>query len=63
MTIYDLIQDQAHYGYVVNTRYDAINMLTKMEKYKPERFKEFAYSKATIYHYLDRVQQEQNTYD
>jgi len=63
MTIYDLVQDQAHYGYVVNTRYDWINMLTKMEKHKPERFKEFEYSKATIYHYLDRVQQEQNTYD
>jgi hypothetical protein len=48
---------------VVNSHYDWVNMLTKMEKKKPQRFEEFEYSKATIYHYLDKIQQEQNLYD
>ncbi len=52
-----------HYGWVVNSHYDWVNMLTKMEKNKPQRFEEFQYSKETIYHYLDRIQQEQNLYD
>jgi len=26
-------------------------------------FKEFKYSEATIYHHIDRIQQEQNLYD
>jgi len=34
-----------------------------MEKKNPRRFKEFKYSRATMYHYLDRIQQEQNIYD
>lgn len=53
----------AHYGYIVNTHYDWINMLTKMEHMKPQRFREFQYSKSTIYDYLDRIQNEQNLQD
>ena len=52
-----------HYGWVVNTHYDWINMLSKMKEKKPQRFNDFRYSNQTIYHYLDRVQQEQNVYD
>ena len=52
-----------HYGWVMNTHYDWLNMLTKMEKHKPNRFDEFQYSKATIYYYLDRLQHEQNLHD
>ena len=62
-TQFDLFQDEGHYGWVVDKRYDWINMLDKMQRNKPNRFKEFQYSQATIYHHLDRVQQEQNTYD
>jgi len=62
-TKYDLFQDETHYGWVVDKRYDWINMLTKMEKHKPDRFEEFKYSKETIYYHLDRLQQEQNIYD
>ena len=63
MTIFDLFHNEAHYGKVVNSRYDWINMLTKMQKSKPHRFEEFHYSNATIYHHIDRVQHEQNIYD
>jgi 23S rRNA maturation-related 3'-5' exoribonuclease YhaM len=52
-----------HYGWIVNTHYDWLNMLSKMEQRKPNRFEEFKYSKATIYHYLDRLQHEQNLHD
>jgi hypothetical protein len=62
-TKYDLFQDEAHYGWAVDKRYDWINMLIKMEKHKPDRFEEFKYSKETIYYHLDRLQQEQNIYD
>ena len=62
-TKYDLLQDENHYGWVVDKRYDWINMLTKMKENKPQRFEEFKYSNATIYHHLDRLNQEQNTYD
>ena len=62
-TKYDLLQDENHYGWVVDKRYDWINMLTKMKENKPQRFEEFQYSNATIYHHLDRLNQEQNTYD
>ena len=55
--------DDHHYGWIVNTHYDWINMLSTMEKKKPQRFDEFKYSKATLYHYLDRIGQEQNLYD
>jgi len=55
--------NDAHYGYVINCHYEYINMLTKMEKYKPQRFEEFQYSKTAIYDYLDRLQHEQNLHD
>ena len=63
MTIFDSFQNDFHYGWVVDKRYDSINMLSEMQKRNPVRFKEFEYSNADIYHYLDRVQQEQNVYD
>jgi hypothetical protein len=55
--------NDAHYGWVINTHYDWLNMLTKMEKYKPKRFEEFQYQKTTIYDYLDKLQHEQHLYD
>jgi hypothetical protein len=55
--------NDVHYGWVVNTHYDWINMLNTMKKNKPHRFEEFQYSHATLYHYLDKIQQEQNLYD
>lgn len=55
--------NEAHYGWVVNTHYDWINMLEKMKNHKPQRFDEFQYSQTTIYHYLERLQHEQNVYD
>jgi len=55
--------NDAHYGYIVNTHYDYVNLLIKMENKNPQRFEEFRYTKASIYHYLDRIQQEQNVYD
>ncbi len=63
MTIFDIFHDERRYGWVVDKRYDWINMLIKMQKNKPQRFKEFQYSQATIYHHLDRLNQEQNMYD
>lgn len=63
VSIYDIMHDERRYGWVVDKHYDWINMLNKMEKINPRRFKEFKYSKETIYHHLDRVQQEQNLYD
>jgi hypothetical protein len=55
--------NDTHYGWVVNTHYEWMNMLVKMKESKPDRFKEFDYSHSTIYYYLDRIQQEQNVYD
>ncbi|WJZ48227.1 hypothetical protein [Synechococcus phage DSL-LC02] len=52
-----------HYGWMINTHYDWINMLTKLETNQPQRFAEFQYQKTTIYHYLDRLQHEQNLPD
>jgi hypothetical protein len=63
ISIFDLFHDEAHYGYIVNTHYDYINMLNKMKKKNPQRFTEFNYSEETIYHHLDRIQQEQHLYD
>jgi hypothetical protein len=63
ISVYDLIHDERRYGWVVDKRYDWINMLNKMQKNNPQRFKEFQYSQETIYYHLDRIQQEQNTYD
>jgi hypothetical protein len=63
ISIYDMMQDERRYGWVVDSRYQWINMLTKMQKNNPQRFNEFKYSQETIYHHLDRIQQEQNIYD
>ncbi len=63
ISIFDLMHDERRYGWVVDSRYQWINMLTKMKKNKPQRFEEFQYSQATIYHHIDRLNQEQNTYD
>jgi len=63
ISIFDLMHDEKRYGWVVDSRYQWINLLTKMQKNNPQRFKEFQYSQETIYHHLDRLNQEQNTYD
>jgi hypothetical protein len=63
ISIFDLMHDERRYGWVVDSRYQWINLLTKMEHNNPQRFEEFKYSKATIYHHIDRLNQEQNTYD
>ena len=53
----------AHLGWVINTHYDTINMLTRMKEKNPQRFHEFDYSQGHIYEALDRLQQEQNLQD
>jgi hypothetical protein len=63
ISIYDIMHDERRYGWVVDKRYDWINMLSKMQKSNPQRFVEFKYSQETIYHHIDRLQQEQNLYD
>ncbi len=63
ISIFDLFHDERRYGWVVDKRYDWINMLHRMQKSNPRRFNEFKYSQETIYHHLDRIQQEQNLYD
>ena len=63
ISLFDIHHDERRYGWVVDKRYDWLNMLIKMHKSNPRRFREFKYSQETIYHYLDRVQQEQNLYD
>ena len=55
--------NDAHYGHVINTHYDWVNMLNTMKQNKPQRFDEFQYSQETIYHYLDKLQYEQNLVD
>lgn len=55
--------NETHYGYVINTYWDSVNMLTKMQRHNPQRFEEFKYSYETLYHYLDKLQHEQNIYD
>jgi len=63
ISIYDIMHDERRYGWVVDKRYDWINMLSKMQKNNPQRFVEFKYSQETIYHHIDRLQQEQNLHD
>ena len=63
ISIFDIMHDERRYGWVVDKNYDWINMLHRMQKNNARRFKEFQYSQETIYHYLDRLQQEQNLYD
>jgi len=63
ISIFDLMHDERRYGWVVDSRYQWINLLSKMEQSNPQRFEEFQYSQASIYHHIDRLNQEQNTYD
>lgn len=63
ISIFDLFHDERRYGWVVDKHYDWINMLHQMKKKNPQRFTEFNYSEETIYHHLDRIQQEQHLYD
>ena len=63
ISIFDMMHDERRYGYILDKRYDWLNFLIKMEKKNPQRFREFRYSRETMYHYLDRIQQEQNVYD
>lgn len=51
------------YGSVINSYYDWINMLNSLKDKNPNRFEEFSYSDETIYHYLEKVEQEQHTLD
>ena len=37
-SIHDVNHDERRYGWVVDKRYDWINMLTKMKENKPQRF-------------------------
>lgn len=63
ISIHDLFHDERRYGWIVDKRYDWINMLNRMERINPSRFEEFNYSNKDIYHYLDRLQQEQHICD
>jgi hypothetical protein len=63
MKIFDYSYDERHYGWVIDKHYDWLNMLVRLQKRNPNRFNEFQYSSQTIYHYLDRLQHEQNLYD
>ena len=63
ISIYDIMHDERKYGWVVDKRYDWINMLSKMQNNNPQRFAEFKYSQETIYHHIDRIHQEQNLHD
>jgi hypothetical protein len=57
------MMNDSYYGHMINTHYDWVNMLNTMKQNKPQRFEEFQYSQETIYHYLDKLQQEQNLVD
>lgn len=61
--IMNFIFDERRYGWLVDKHYDSINMLMKMQLMNPRRFNEFQYTNSTIYDYIDRVQNQQNTYD
>lgn len=58
-----MTDNDAHYGWMINTHYEWLNMLTKLQQHQPRRFSEFQYSQTTIYHFLDRLQHEQNLHD
>lgn len=55
--------NDTHYGWVINTHYDWINLVTQMEEKNPTRFSEFKYSKTIFYEFLDKLQHEQHLYD
>ena len=53
----------AHVGWIINTHYDTINMLTRMQDKNPHRFEAFSYSQTDIYAMIDRLQHQQHIYD
>ena len=55
--------NETHMGWIINTHYDAINMLTKMRDKNPQRFEEFRYSQTDIYAMIDTLQHQQHIYD
>lgn len=59
----NLRMNDQHYGYVINTYWNSVNMLTKMQKQNPQRFKEFNYSQENIYNLIDKLQHEQHSHD
>jgi len=54
---------ESHYGYIINTYYNHLNMLSKMKDKNPQRFGAFDYSQTHIYDMIDRLQHQQNLYD
>jgi len=57
------MMNESHYGYVINTYWDQLNMLSKMQDKNPQRFDEFRYSQGNIYDMIDRLQYQQNLQD
>ena len=55
--------NEQHYGYVINTYWDNLNMLTRMKDKNPKRFEAFEYSQTHIYDMIDRLQHQQNLQD
>jgi hypothetical protein len=55
--------NEAHYGYVINTYWDNLNMLSKMQDKNPQRFEAFKYSQGHIYDMIDKLQHQQNLQD
>ena len=55
--------NEAHYGYVINTYWNHLNMLSKMKDKNPQRFDEFNYSEGNIYDMIDKLQHQQNLQD
>jgi glucose-6-phosphate isomerase len=57
------MMNEQHYGYVINTYWDQLNMLSKMKDKNPQRFNEFHYSQGHIYDMIDKLQHQQNLQD
>jgi hypothetical protein len=57
------MMNEAHYGYVINTYWDNLNMLSKMKDKNPQRFEAFKYSQGHIYDMIDKLQHQQNLQD
>ena len=57
------MMNEAHYGYIINTYYNHLNMLSKMKDKNPQRFDAFEYSQTHIYDMIDILQHQQNLQD
>lgn len=55
--------NEAHYGYMINTYWDHLNMLSRLKDKNPQRFEAFEYSQGHIYDIIDKLQQQQNLQD